>query len=222
MLLFLVAGFLFLVPPRGVYASLVSVDSQGKVTWQILGYEIGVKSVTNDLASAGSLILLKRENGKVVLNGVDVTSMNDNLVEISARGDTNDVKIAQADGVFDIEENGIKARTVFPLTVDPVKNELSVTTPSGERVISILPYEATLALIRARIMDKVDDNQISLTESGDGKLLYEVDGVRNINLFNIAKVDVKISSNISASNGEILKVDEPQWFRIFGFLFNSV
>lgn len=212
-------AFMFLYFVRPAAASLVTIDPAGHVTWQILGYEIGVKKVVDEAASNNSTIALNNVNGRIVLNGVDVTNLNENLIEIQARGDSNEIKIGQEGGQFTLTENNIKATTNFPITVDPAKNQLLVTTSSGMRLLTILPDEAVQSLIRARIIDKVENNRISISENSDGVLMYQIDGVKNINLFNIAKIDTKISSSVSASNGEIQKIDEPQWLKFLGFLF---
>lgn len=201
-----------------VSAAFVNINSQGEVTWQILGYEIGVKSVA--LSEIGnSQIALTTDNGKIVLNGVDVTNMKGDLVDISARGDTNDIKIGQDNGQFVLSENGINAKTAFPITIDPIKNQLTLSTNSGQRILSILPYKAAISLIRAKMIDNVDDNKMDLVESSDGQLQYVINGTKIINLFNVAKIDAKVTSTVSATDGKIVKVDEPQWLKFFGFLF---
>lgn len=212
---FIIFASLFAVPTK---AAFVQIDPQGKVVWQVLGYEIGVKSVAlNETAS--SQIALTNNNGKVVLNGVDVTDLKGDLVDISARGDSNDIKIGQQDGKFVFYENGVSAATSYPITIDPIKNQLTLSTDSGQRILSILPYEAAISLIRAKMIDSVDNNRMNLVENTDGQLQYVINGTRNINLFNVAKIDAKVISTVSATDGKIMKVDEPQWLKFFGFLF---
>lgn len=235
--MFLFVVGLFFVSTKISYAALVTVNDKGKVVWQVLGdsnlaipkpAEITVKSVAKNIpAPSGALIALENSNGKITLNvsgdgqnqNLDVTNLNENLVEIQARGDANDIKISQENGKFILNENGISAQTAFPIIVDPVKNQLSVTTDSGDRLISVLPYEATLSLVRAKIIDKVNDNQMSLGEDSKGELIYQIDGTRNINLFNVASIKASVNSSVSASNGEILNLNQPVWLNILGFLF---
>lgn len=231
---FLVSFFLsllvFVLSNNPVSAALVNIDNKGQVIWQVLGdstnlpipkpSQLEVKSVADNKAAFNNQIALTNENGKITLNGMDVTNLNQSLIEVEQRGNANDLKIAASGNMFNIEEQGITAQTLFPITVDPIKNELSVKTNSGDRLLSILPYEATLSVIRANIINKVNSNQIKLAESTSGILEYSVSGIRNINLFNVAKIEVPVTSNVSASTGEILKVDEPQWLKFFGFLFS--
>ncbi len=217
-------------------AALITVNQKGEIVWQVLGDEsspeipkppqIKVKSIAENVAVPNSEISLVTTNGKVQLNvtnangtqNIDVTNLKENLIEIEARGNTNNLKIGESDGQFVIEENGVIAKTSFPITIDPIKNELSVKTNSGSRLISILPYEAVVALQRAKIMDKSGD--VSLGENSNGELQYSINGQKEVSLFNLATIKADIKSVVSASNGEIVKTDEPQWLKVFGFLFS--
>jgi len=217
---FLVTITYFLVASR-VSAALITVNPDGKLIWQVLGDStIQIKKIAqNAVPSSDSQIFLKNLDGKVMLNGVDVTNLKETLVDVEARGGTDELKIGQDSGRFTLAENGVIANTNYPITIDPMRDTLSVVTPTGARLISVLPYEATLLLIRAKLVDKVDDNQVALSETQNGELQYSVSGQRHINLFNLTQIIVDIHSNVSATTGEILKLDEPQWLRIFGFLF---
>lgn len=212
--------FLLLIFSISTKAALITVNPQGKIIWQVLGDStIEVKKVAQNTNE--SQIALTNDNGTTKLNGIDVSNFKDTLIELEARPDSSDLKISGSNGTFSIEENGVTAQTQFPITIDAAKNELSVTTATGDRVIAILPYEAVQSLMRANYINKVNQNQINLDESSKGELQYKVDGIKNINLFNIANIDAKVSSNVSATTGEILKLDQPQWLKFFGFVFNN-
>lgn len=217
--------FLFLlinITTSKVSAALVDVNPQGKLVWQVLGDStIQVKKIALNIApSTNTQVILNNSDGKVMLNGVDVTNLKETLVDVEARGSANELKIGQNNGQFTLVENGIVANTGFPITIDPVDATLTVTTPTGARLLSILPYEAILSLMRAKLIDQVNGKQINLSETQSGELQYGVNGTRHINLFNLTKIDVDIHSSVSATTGEILKLDEPQWLKVFGFLFS--
>lgn len=222
---FLLYTIYFILNTSVVSAALVTVNQDGQVIWQVLGTEtnnlkippkpeIKIKSLSQEIS-------LNNENEKIILNGMDVTSLKENLVEIEARANTNDLKISGNNGQFGIEENGITANTSFPITIDPAKNELSVETSSGNRLISVLPYEAVVTLMRNNLLDNVKENNITLAESSKGELQYEIKGIKNVNLFNVMTLNANVNSIVSASNGEITKIDEPQWLKFFGFIFKS-
>lgn len=234
---FLLLSSIYLLTPRPAQAAIITINSKGEVIWQVLGSEVSSLSIpkqgeitvkniaTSTTPPTNMEIALSQDNGKISLsvdgqNQVNlVGSQNPDLVEIEQRGDTNQLKIGSSDNKFIIQEKEIRALTSFPITINPNKNELSVKTNSVMRLISILPYEAILSLIRANIINKTKSNDISLTESSKGELQYEINGERNINLFNLAKIDVPVTSQVSASTGEVLKVDQPTWLKILGFLF---
>jgi hypothetical protein len=221
--------FIFALNNRIASAALLNINNKGELIWQVLGdstnlnipkpSEIQIKSIASNLPN-NSEVSLSNTDGKITLNGMDVTNLKENLVEVEARGNSNDLKIGSVDNKFTIEENGLKAITAFPITVDPVKNELSVTTNSGSRLVSVLPYEAILSLMRGKFIDGIKGNVINLNESSGGQLEYVVPGTKKVNLFNVASINADVNSTISASNGEIIKIDEPQWLKFFGFLFS--
>ena len=183
--------------------AFLTVLPNGKVISNVLGDStLEVKSVSQNTP---------------VINGKIEIQKGDN-VEILARPDTNDLKIGTNGNEFSIEENGIVASTAFPITIDPVKDELLVNTNSGSRLVSILPFEATLALTRGKFIDTVKNNQINLNEDANGVLLYSIKGTKNVNIFNVAKISADVASSVSASNGEIMKIDEPQWLKVLGVI----
>lgn len=228
----LISILFFSVNASSVNAAVLKINKDGNSIWQVLGDEtsnlkipqkpdITIKNIAENISPTNNLITLGTNDGKIVLNGMDVTNVKDGLVEIEARDNSNAVKISNKDGQFNIEENEINALTKFPITIDPNKNELSVETQSGKRLISVLPYEAVITLIRNNIIDKVRDNTIYLDESTKGELEYQINGIKKINLFNITEINADVTSTVSATNGEVVKVESPQWLKFFGFIFNQ-
>ena len=183
--------------------AFITITPSGKIVERVLGDStLQVKSSTVAYA-----------DGKIEVQKGD-------FVEVEARANTNDLKIGGSDNKFTIEENGIIATTQFPITIDANKNILSVTTNSGTRTIAILPYEAATVLMHSKLINKITGNQINLSENSNGELQYSISGSRNINLFNVATITANVNSTVSATNGDVIKVDEPQWLKFFGFLFS--
>ncbi len=183
--------------------AFITITPSGKIIERVLGDStLQVKSSTVAYA-----------DGKIQVQKGD-------FVEVEARANTNDLKIGGSDNKFTIEENGIIATTQFPITIDANKNILSVTTNSGTRTIAILPYEAATVLMHSKLINKITGNQINLSENSNGELQYSISGSRNINLFNVATITANVNSTVSATNGDVIKVDEPQWLKFFGFLFS--
>lgn len=223
-----------------VHAAFVHILPDGKTIWNVLGDEtaltvqkpekIDITNVTNNnLALSDAQVSLTKTAGSdnVVLDvknetgdhQADVTNIKDNLVEIESRPQTQKIAISYKEGNFLITENGNTAKTVFPITVDAKTNQLSVTTPSGSRVLTVLPYEATANALKANLLTQEPDSS-EITENANGQLSYLLAGKKELNFFNLFpyKFDTKVY--ISAVTGEVLKVDSPGWLKILGFLFS--
>ncbi len=232
-LLLIPAYFAF---PTPIHAAFVHITTNGNIIWNVLGEEstltaqkpesIDITSVSNtSLALSDAQVSLTKDAGNVVLDvknetgehQADVTNIKDNLIEIEARPQTQKVTIGYKDEQFIITENGVTARTTFPITINAKTNELSVTTPSGLRVLAILPFEASTSAMKANLLTE-SPSLAEITESPNGELSYLLSGKKELNFFNIIpyKFDTKVY--ISALTGEVLKVD-PGWFKVLGFLF---
>ncbi|MEA2020783.1 MAG: hypothetical protein U9M98_03690 [Patescibacteria group bacterium] len=62
----------------------------------------------------------------------------------------------RSDGVsYEIIRNRTAAKTHFPLSVNLNSNELIVTTPSGEKVVTVLPDEAVENMLAANVLDQI-------------------------------------------------------------------
>ncbi len=191
--------------------ALITITPNGKIVQRVLGDStFEVKKIAENITFS---------DGKIELNNANTTNSKEDLVEVEARANTNDLKIGSSQNKFTIEENNVIAVTDFPITIDAAKNTLSVTTKTGTRLLTILPYEATVSLTRAKLIDNLKGNQIDLSENPNGSLEYLINGNKNINLFNIATITANVNSTVSATTGEVLKIDEPQWLKLFGFIW---
>jgi hypothetical protein len=237
----LTLGFLVLTLafPKVAHATLIVIDQKGEVVWNVLASEstlgvpksseIIVKSLAAGTPGANSLVSLLREGGKVTLNvkegnqekSLDVTQVGGEIIEIEQRPSTRRVKIGVLGEKFLIEEDGTLALTDFPIKIDPLRAELSVVTDSGHRILPFLPKEAFEVALRAKIISKQKEGEtMQLTEGGRGELAYQIPGERTINLLNLFKIDIPVSTSVSALTGEILSIDQPTWLRILGFVFS--
>lgn len=236
--------FLFVLPlisaffafPSPIHAAFVHITTDGNAIWNVLGEEstltaqkpesIDITRVSNTtLALFDAQVSLTKNAGNVVLDvknetgehQADVTNIKDNLIEIEARPQTQKVTIGYKDEQFVITQNSVAARTTFPITINAKTNEISVTTPSGLRVLTILPFEASTSAMKANVLSQ-NPELAEITESPSGELSYLLSGKKELNFFNVIpyKFDTKVY--VSAITGEVLKVD-PGWFKILGFLF---
>ena len=224
--------FFLLIKVSPVKASLVTVNKEGEPIWNVLASEdqVGSNILKNDPkslevinsateAQAGTLAL-KITDGKMYLNDLDVTNYQDNLVEIEERGNVKRINIGRIDNFFTIEQNGITAKTIYPIIIRPKENELSVTTSGGSIYVSILPIEAAETAIRSRFVSNLTGKDaLELTED-NGILSYKISGEKVLNLLNVTSYKIPVVAHVSASTGELLAIDGPEWFKIFGFLFS--
>jgi hypothetical protein len=225
------SSWLFVASPGIAQASLVRIDKEGRVIWKVLSLQdnlalgvsknsLEVKStVAEDDLEADARIAVRREDGKVYLNEFDVTNWQESLVEIEERGETKKATIGVAGEQFVIEQGGITAVTDFPITIDPMANELSLTTPSGSIFLAVLPAEAVESALRSRFVNRLPEKKIFIKEEDIGVLAYTISGEKVVDIFGILEYKIPVTARVSASTGEILKVDGPEWFKIFGFLF---
>lgn len=230
LIIFILAVFLFLQTTSAAVASLVVIDGQGEMIWKVLSLQdeitLGVKKNSLEVKEvAGETdedqrIAIRRQDGKIYLNELDVTTWPEALVEIEERGDTQKARIGVEGEQFTIEQNGIKALTDYPITVDPRANELSLTTPSGGIFLSVLPLEAVESALRSRFLNRLPEKKIYLQEEEVGTLAYIINGEKVLDVLGVVEYSIPVTAQISASTGEVLNVDGPEWFKIFGFLFS--
>lgn len=132
--------------------------------------------------------------------------------------DDIELRAASGSGV-EIRKGRVKARANFPLAVG-AGNELIVTTPSGSKMVTVLPDEAVANLLgRGIVSSAVEARQdVELTEE-EGKLEYRVKGVKDVKFLGFIPVQAPIQANVSAETGAVTGVTQPFFLSFFGFLF---
>lgn len=121
---------------------------------------------------------------------------------------------------FSIKKNNVRAKTHFPLSINPETKELTVTTPTGAKVVSVLPDEAVQ---RAFLTGKINSSESeSPTASASGQIatdtttlttlnnepVFKVNGFSNKKAFGFIPVSFAKSIFVSATDGKIIKTDE--------------
>jgi len=144
--------------------------------------------------------------------------------------------------------SGRKIRTNFPITVNPLTNEKTVTTPSGTKVI-ILPEVAIQNMIKAGFPvvlppepspspssspeatpsatpSATPEVSPSLeTEDGsvvltelNNELVYEIPAIKNQKFLGLFSVKIKVKGYVSAESGDILEIKKSLFDNILDFL----
>lgn len=227
-----------LIFPLSVSAKILSIQSDGELVWSVLSSGtdvdleipkasyIEVKEVAKLKPAKDAKILLQKDGEKIsmVVNAdeyekeLDVTGWEDSIVEIEERPELQQISINIVDGRFAIRQKEVVAFTEYPISIDSKTAKLSVTTESGDRLVSILPYNAVESLVRTRIITRIAEGGIDLIEE-ERELTYKVNGEKLLNLFNVYEHPVQMNITVSASTGEIVNVDAPVWYKAISFLF---
>lgn len=220
--------------PSSVNAGLVTIKNTGEVIENVLSLQDGLALVVPQLQDLDvKQEVAKEENGSVSLSkdgnaftltvgeGVerktfDITTWNEDLIEVEEREDTEKINIFVHDGKFAIEQGGFTTYTDFPINIDPLKNRISLQTSSGSVYLAIFPIDAAQTVLRSKLVTRATN--ALLLEKEVGTLAYEIQGEKEINLFNITKYSVPVKTQVSASTGEILFVDQPVWLKVYNLL----
>ena len=229
-----------LIIPSASRASLLIKTKTGMIYWNVLSREdelafglpkresLEVTNVLeNPILSSDSKISLLRSSDKIILrvesNGVkkqiDVSNYGDEIVEIEERGEPQTIRISALPEGFSISQKGITAVTGYSISIEAERQELSVETGSGLHYISVFPFDAVANVVKANIINRLDpQGRVTLSEEDVGEISYVIEGERVIKLFNIFSFDVPVITKVSASTGQVLKVDQPIWLSFFGFI----
>ena len=229
---------LFYISGASVDASLLVVTKEGEVVWNVLSQEdsielgipkhseIGVSKIADSDVKV-DVVYLRKDNEKASLvvevqdqkKELTVTNWGRDLVEIEERPEFQKVKIGIVDDQFSLEQKGVIALTEYPVTIDIKTAEFSVTTPSGDRFIAILPFGAVESALRAKLISGLPGGKIFLNEQ-ERELYYLIKGEKSINFFNVFTYSFGVTTKVSALTGEIISIDNPEWLRFLGFLFS--
>jgi len=218
---------------------LIVLEPSGEIQLNVLAAEddisfvapssgdVEIDRIATGNVSDASVVKLSSDSGKVSLdiygeNGIktlNVTDYKENILEVMERPDVQRLEIGLRDDKFQITNNGIIALTSLPITVDSKSAELTIKTDDGDRNLDIFPSEAVQTALRTKFLSKVNAGGVEIV-STDNELQYKISGEKTLNLLNVYDYSIPISSYISASSGEVLKVDAPGWLRFINFIFS--
>ncbi len=223
-LIFTVFITLLLFSAQYSFAAMLTFSLGGEVYWNVLGINedsLEVKKIADNLnIGAGNIVSLVNDNGKVLLSygekQMDITGYGENIVEIEQKEPPNSLFIKSSEDGFSLIQRGIEVSTTFPIKVNTPRNRLSVETATGEHYLTILPYDAVNLVLKTNIISNLTD--ALLVEKEQGGLIYEVNGYKEIVLFNIFLIQIPIKAEISVATGSVVKVEQPLWYSIMDFM----
>jgi hypothetical protein len=187
------------------------------------------EKVSNDTsdeqpAEAGLGMRHSRPQIKTHQSGDDSSELDDENNELKDQG----IEIKSgSNSAKEIHRHGVKARTNFPLSVDPVTHQLTVTTPAGVKVVTVLPDQAVQNMLQKRILSSVEQQaDDSASESATNTTLTEVNnqpvfqikGLANKKALGILPISFAKTVYVSVENGQVVKTDED----LFSKLIESI
>lgn len=230
----IVIAVIAIIVPVGVRAAWV-VDERGQVVWEegrVLGKEddgevrTEIRTETGErvrfrsedgetrtqVRSGGVRVRLERSNDEVRLKmeneaGEEEELGEQKLLRIREREDKDEieVEVGGKEGEFVVRRGQTQARTNFPLSINLATNELVVTTPAGERVVTVLPDQAVQNMLAANVIDQT--GIITLGER-QGVPVYEIPGVKHRKLLGFIPVTVEQTAVVSAETGELVATED--------------
>ena len=213
-------------------AAMVHINKNGTYYLNVLAEETSVISVKNVSVTTivntlspdpETKIALSKKEGQTFLtvdkNTMDVSGYSDDIVEVEQYNEPERIAIKATNDGFAIEQRGITAKTVFPISINSPSKKISVETPTGVKFLSIMPYEAVAQIIRSNIIDDLGESgEVQLVEGEEGEVLYIVKGIQELNLLRFLSIPVDVVAEVSAVSGRVLKVDQPLWYSILGII----
>ncbi len=234
----IVVAFLFVITAKNTKAKLLTVNNEGEVVWNVLSLQdevwvdneiedFSVRQVTQVNSVGNELINISQKDGEVKLSvgsgestkEINLDNTNQELIEIEERQATQKLLIGKRDGHFTIQQSGITVNTLLPIQINPKTAKLSLTTSSGENYLYVLPRDAIRSILRTKVITDTKGD-LELTEVNDS-LVYKIPGEKVIPLLNLYNYSFAFDSYVSAQTGELVSVDAPTWYKIFGFLITQ-
>lgn len=131
-----------------------------------------------------------------------------------------------------LTQNEIAALTNFPLTINIETKELIITTPEGQKVVTILPDEAVQNLLATGIINSIEtppseiatQNQLgALTgvveiETRDSEIVYKIKGKKTHRMLGIIPVATPVTAFVSTDTGLTIAKQQSILTNIIDFL----
>jgi len=164
------------------------------------------------------------ENGKIVVkkdNEEDDDLTEDETEEIENEFEdaleNEGISLASDAAKPTFIKNNIRTASNFPLSFNPETKELVVTTPAGEKTLTVLPDQAVENMLKNNILSGTQSAQ-ALVTTYDGTLSYEIEGEKTHQIFGILPVKTPVKVFVSAETGEPLAQRQTMLTSLIDFL----
>jgi len=145
-----------------------------------------------------------------------IHSHGDRFDKLNKELKNKDIKVSSTSGDgFSIDAGRIRAKTHFPLSVDPTTHTLTVTTPAGTKEVTILPDQAVHNLLQHQILSTINqssgsgttDNTISLTQVNN-QPVFSIPGQSDKKFLGLFPVSFNKTVFVSAQTGQVIQTKE--------------
>lgn len=182
-----------------------------------------------DIYEGGAKLRLERKDGQTSVKLEDERGgemelpkeMEGEVLEIKEKADKNQIKVKVAGDEFVVEKDKVSATTKLPLLVNLKTNELTVTTPAGEKVVTVLPDQAVKNMLAQNVIDQAGtalEEAVKLTTTRDSVLAYEIPGIKKKNFLGFLPVSISKTAVVSAETGELLETQRGLLSQVLDFL----
>jgi len=127
-------------------AQAVWVVGDRQVIWEE-GEVLGREDKETEVRTGDTKVKLERSDDQARLRV---------RVENEEGEEENETEIEVEDDEFVVRRGQTQATTKFPLSINLATNELVVTTPAGERVVTVLPDQAVQGMLGANVIDRLE------------------------------------------------------------------
>ncbi|MEK7573617.1 MAG: hypothetical protein AAB531_04295 [Patescibacteria group bacterium] len=182
------------------------------------------------------------ENGQLVLkveneDGDEVEIEEDELEELERdvedELEDDDVRLLPTtDNQLALAQNQTAAFTEFPLSINVETKELIITTPAGQKIVTVLPDEAVQNLLATGIISKIDIPSSDITtqdqfgaltgvvkiELRNNEVVYKVKGTKTHRMLGIIPVSSPVTAFVSTDTGVTVAKQQSILANVIDFL----
>lgn len=192
------------------------IEKNGRVKIEIEHGPLKLKYVMKN-----GQLKLKAENEQGQEVELDDNELEEVENEIEGELEEDGIKIATGSGKPVLAKNNIAAFTDFPLSIDVGTNQLIVTTPAGQKIVTILPDQAVQNLLATNKITKIEQtsdpsltnelgtlNGVVKLEIRNEEMVYKIKGTKSHNLLGFIPVDRSSTAFVSAQTGDVIAQEQ--------------
>lgn len=150
-------------------------------------------------------------NGRTEVRAEDEFGQEVELEEEDLAELQEDVQVTSVGGSVVVVKNRVATVSELPISIDVETKQLIVSTPNGERVVTILPDQAIRHLLATGVVNSVDDKAEGEQTSLDGvvnletkneQVVYKIKGIKKYQMFGLIPVATPVTAYVSVDTGE--------------------